>query len=67
MALLTLLMPFFGHKLVSILDVAKGKVSGIRLVNVKRRLNLLYGKDHDLKIERTGQWFTMRLQLKFRT
>ncbi len=46
-------------------DRAKDKVSGIGLTNVKRRLQLLYGKNHDLKIDKSGEWFSVSLQLTF--
>jgi len=41
----------------------KDKTSGIGLANVKRRLNLLYGKNHSLDIHKNGEWFTSSLQL----
>ena len=46
-------------------DKAKDNVSGIGLANVKRRLQLLYGKKHDLKIDRSDEWFTVTLKLSF--
>jgi two-component system LytT family sensor kinase len=42
----------------------KDKTSGIGLANVKRRLNLLYGKDHALQITRADGWYLVSLQLK---
>jgi sensor histidine kinase YesM len=42
----------------------KDRTSGIGLANVRRRLNLLYGKDFDLKIEKAGGWHTVALHLK---
>jgi len=42
----------------------KDKTSGIGLANVKRRLNLLYHKDHLLNIDKKDGWFTVSLQLK---
>jgi sensor histidine kinase YesM len=42
----------------------KDRTSGIGLTNVRRRLNLLYGKDFDLKIEKAGGWHTVSLYLK---
>ena len=48
-------------------DEAKDKVSGIGMSNVKRRLELLYGKEHDLKIDKTEDWFIVTLQLTFET
>jgi sensor histidine kinase YesM len=41
----------------------KDKTSGIGLANVRRRLNLLYGDMHRLKIDRNDSWFTVSLQL----
>jgi two-component system LytT family sensor kinase len=41
----------------------KDKTSGIGLANVERRLNLLYGKNHTLLINRKDGWFTISLQL----
>jgi LytS/YehU family sensor histidine kinase len=46
-------------------DQAKDQVSGIGLINVKRRLQLLYGKNHDLNIDSTDQWFIVTLKLAF--
>lgn len=46
-------------------DSAKDKVSGIGLTNVKRRLQLLYGKNHNLKIDKSDEWFSVTLQLTF--
>ena len=42
----------------------KDATSGIGLTNVKRRLELLYGKQHVLKIEKQNGWFTTDLQLQ---
>jgi two-component system, LytTR family, sensor kinase len=42
----------------------KDKTSGIGLTNVKRRLNLLYPKNHSLVISRKDDWFSVSLQLK---
>jgi len=44
----------------------KDKTSGIGLTNVKRRLNLLYDKNHSLLINKNGDWFTVSLQLNLR-
>ncbi len=44
-------------------DKAKDKVSGIGLTNVKRRLELLYGKNQSLKIDTTDDWYTVNLQI----
>ncbi|MCW3467259.1 sensor histidine kinase [Chitinophaga nivalis] len=41
----------------------KDKTSGIGLTNVKRRLNLLYGDDHVLQINRKAPWFAVSLTL----
>jgi two-component system LytT family sensor kinase len=42
----------------------KDKASGIGLTNVKRRLNLLYGKNHSLEVSDKNSWFVTSLQLK---
>jgi len=39
------------------------KDSGIGLNNVQRRLNLLYGKNHNLLINKKDGWFTVSLQI----
>ena len=41
----------------------RDKTSGIGLNNVRRRLNLLYDKNHALNIEKKEGWFTVSLQL----
>jgi len=41
----------------------RDKTSGIGLNNVRRRLNLLYGKNHSLEIVKKDGWFTVMLQL----
>jgi two-component system LytT family sensor kinase len=41
----------------------KDKTSGIGLTNVKRRLNLLYGKDHTLMISTNNNWFVVSLRI----
>jgi sensor histidine kinase YesM len=41
----------------------KDRTSGIGLANVQRRLDLLYGKNHTLQIEKEAGWFRVRLQL----
>lgn len=46
----------------SVLQV-KDKTSGIGLQNVKRRLNLLYKNQHNLSINKSGNFFTVTLQL----
>jgi len=47
-----------------LLNEVKDKVSGIGLANVKRRLNLLYGKTHSIKIEEDNGRFIVSLHLK---
>lgn len=42
----------------------KDAASGIGLANVSRRLNLLYGKEHQLKIDKRDGWFNVNLTLK---
>lgn len=44
-------------------DTAKDRVSGIGLANVKRRLQLLYGKRHTLEIDTTEPWYVVKLEL----
>jgi len=41
----------------------KDKTSGIGLANVKRRLNLLYGKNHTLMISTNDNWFVVSLKI----
>jgi two-component system, LytTR family, sensor kinase len=45
-------------------EEVKDGIAGIGLANVKRRLNLLYGKDQNLMISTEKNWFTISLQLK---
>ncbi len=42
----------------------RDKTSGIGLNNVKRRLNLLYGNQYSLLINKKEGWFTVSLQIK---
>ena len=42
----------------------KDKTSGIGLPNVKRRLNLLYDREHMLSMDKKNGWFTVSLQIK---
>ena len=42
---------------------SKDKNSGIGLNNVQRRLNLLYGRNHALLINKKDGWFTVSLQI----
>ncbi len=42
---------------------SKDKNSGIGLTNVRRRLNLLYGRNHVLLINKRDGWFTVSLQI----
>lgn len=41
----------------------KDKTSGIGLTNVKRRLNLLYGNQHELLISKKEGWFSVSLKI----
>jgi LytS/YehU family sensor histidine kinase len=43
---------------------ADGKMEGIGLANVRKRLNLLYPSSHELKISDTGEVFEVELTLK---
>lgn len=44
-------------------DEIKDKTSGIGLVNVRRRLDLLYNKNHTLQIDGADGWFSVALKL----
>ena len=44
-------------------DEVKDKSSGIGLANVTRRLNLLYGKNHQLEIVKKDNRFTVKLEI----
>lgn len=44
-------------------EEVKDRTSGIGLTNVKRRLNLLYGSQHSLLINKDDHWFTVSLRL----
>jgi Putative regulator of cell autolysis len=44
-------------------DEIKDKTSGIGLANVRRRLNLLYGHNHQLTIAENGNWFCVLLTI----
>ena len=48
-------------------ETIKDKTSGIGLVNVKRRLELLYGNRHHLVINKTDGWFIASLELNFKS
>jgi sensor histidine kinase YesM len=45
-------------------EEVRDKTSGIGLTNVRRRLNLLYGKKHDLQISKTAELFTTILKIE---
>ena len=47
-------------------ETVKDKTSGIGLVNVKRRLELLYGNRHHLAINKIDGWFIVSLELTFK-
>ena len=57
---------FFVQNKYSTMNVAKDKTSGIGLANVKRRLELLYGKDHALNIDKNGNLYSVSLQIKLK-
>lgn len=44
--------------------IATGMQNGIGLLNVKRRLELLYPEKHQLIVQSKDDWFSVRLQLK---
>jgi len=48
-------------------ETVKDKTSGIGLVNVKRRLELLYGNRQHLTINKTNEWFIASLELTFKS
>jgi sensor histidine kinase YesM len=45
-------------------EEVRDKTSGIGLTNVRRRLNLLYGKKHDLQIRKKEELFTTLLKIE---
>jgi two-component system LytT family sensor kinase len=47
-------------------EETKDRTSGIGLVNVQRRLQLLYDSRHELKINKSNGWFTISLQINLR-
>lgn len=55
---------FIRNKYNSITNETKDKTSGIGLTNVKRRLNLLYGNNHNLIVNNDGHWYSVSLQIK---
>jgi two-component system LytT family sensor kinase len=52
-----------GNKYNDVSNGTKDKSSGIGLNNVRRRLNLLYGRHHALLINKKDGWFTVSLQI----
>ncbi len=54
---------FVKNKYSEFVDEPKDKTSGIGLANVKRRLNLLYGKNHNIQITKQDGWFTISLNI----
>ena len=54
------------NKYNSNIEQIKDKTSGIGLINVKRRLDLLYGNSHSLLITNKNDCFTVSLQLNLR-
>ena len=47
-------------------NLQKDKTSGIGLVNVKRRLELLYPASHQLEIIKNDAWFMISLKLQLK-
>jgi sensor histidine kinase YesM len=45
---------------------SKDKTSGIGLVNVQRRLKLLYGKDYALSVKKDDGFYSVSLQIKLK-
>jgi LytS/YehU family sensor histidine kinase len=58
-----LLQFLVSNKYNDVTNGTKDKSSGIGLNNVKRRLNLLYGSNHALLINKKDGWFTVSLQI----
>lgn len=58
-----LLQYLVSNKYNDVSNGSKDKNSGIGLNNVKRRLNLLYGKGHTLLINKNSEWFTVSLKI----
>ncbi|RYY56637.1 MAG: histidine kinase [Chitinophagaceae bacterium] len=54
------------NKFSPVSDDVKDKTSGIGLANVKRRLNLLYNKTHQLGITSNDGWYRVKLELNLR-
>jgi LytS/YehU family sensor histidine kinase len=54
------------NKFSAAINDIKDKSSGIGLYNVKRRLNLLYGKNHALHINDKDGWFTVSLHINLK-
>ena len=48
-------------------ETTKDKTSGIGLVNVKRRLELLYNNKHHFTINKRDNWFTASLELTLKS
>jgi sensor histidine kinase YesM len=48
-------------------ETIKDKSSGIGLANVRRRLELLYGNNHSLTINKSNGWFIVSLKLTFKS
>ena len=60
---------FVGNQLVfkikntSLNELPPAENAGIGLQNIRKRLDLLYSKKYDLKIEKVGEWFAVELTL----
>jgi len=57
---------FFIQNKYDVANSAKDKTSGIGLTNVRRRLELLHGKEHKLTINKEKKFYSVSLQIKLK-
>jgi len=57
---------FFVQNKYDAANIAKDKTSGIGLTNVKRRLELLHGKEHSLTVNKDEKFYSVSLQIKLK-